>query len=286
MQILGVDFSGARDDRHTWLTGGNLIGDALTLSECRAVTRAELTARLSSLSGPAVAALDFPFSVPESFARYWQPEAVTMPDLWAAAARLELADFVALRDRFVARWGEPKRRGDRLYPECYSCLHKANPNLVPMTFHGMKMLHQLGAGNFGVPPLVLSARRAAVPVTLLEAMPGAALRCLGLPYKGYKNGVRAAQLRQLILEGLGRQTLAPLVNLPEFLELARNNHDCLDSIVAALTAALWVLHPAAFRCPPPPGHPDFDPVTLLEGWLYAPSRVTAQSRRIGSTLTL
>lgn len=268
MKILGVDFSGARTDQHTWLAQGVLDGNRLTLTGCRPVPRAELTQLLAETSGPAVAALDFPFGVPESFVRYWCPGATTMPDLWAAANRMELPDFVALRDGFVAQWGEPKRRGDAFFPECYSPLHKANPNLVPMTFRGMQMLHQLGAADFEIPPLAAPSHPQAA---LLEAMPGAALRALGLPYKGYKNGVRALQLRQQVLEGLQNQTFVPLANLEDFWELALGNHDGLDSIIAALTAALWALDPGWFRCPPPPESEDFDPFAQLEGWLYAPS---------------
>ncbi|MFQ6026250.1 MAG: DUF429 domain-containing protein [Dehalococcoidia bacterium] len=269
MKILGVDFSGAKSDQNTWLTRGFLGEQGLILEDCRAVTRAELTRILAATSGPAVAALDFPFGVPESFAQYWQPEATTMPDLWAAAADMELADFIELRDRFVARWGEPKRLGDTFYPECYSCLHKANPNLVPMTFRGMQLLHQLGCADFQVPPLESTAGPA--PIVLLEAMPGAALRALRLPYKGYKNGARAPQLRRQVWAGLGRQTFAPIANLEDFRRLALSNHDCLDSIVAAVTAVLWAQDPAVFRCPALVGSDDFDPVALLEGWLYAPS---------------
>jgi hypothetical protein len=281
LEIFGVDFSGAKSDQHTWLAQGVLDGNRLTLTGCRPTPRAELTQLLTETSGPAVAALDFPFGVPESFVRYWCPAATTMPDLWAAAADLELADFVVLRDGFVAQRGEPKRRGDAFFPECYSPLHKANPNLVPMTFYGMRMLHQLGVANFEIPPLeyyreddpVDAEEAAPTPAkgTLLEAMPGAALRAMGLPYKGYKNGVRAPQLRQQILEGLQGQTFVSLANLEDYWELALSNHDGLDSIVAALTAALWALDPRVFRCPTPEGSDDFDPVARLEGWLYAPS---------------
>ena len=63
MQIFGVDFSGARADRNTWLTQGVLRNDgSLVLEECRRVKRRELEDLLRNTQGPAVAALDFPFS--------------------------------------------------------------------------------------------------------------------------------------------------------------------------------------------------------------------------------
>ncbi|GIT69326.1 MAG: hypothetical protein Ct9H300mP27_04300 [Chloroflexota bacterium] len=64
------------------------------------------------------------------------------------ARGITLNDFLFFRDEFVKQHGEPKRFGDTLYPECYSCLHKANPNLVPMTFYGMQMLDQLNRPDF------------------------------------------------------------------------------------------------------------------------------------------
>ena len=71
MKIFGVDFSGARSDQNTWLAQGVLDEAGLTLTFCRPVPRAELTQMLAETSGPAVAALDFPFGVPESFANFW-----------------------------------------------------------------------------------------------------------------------------------------------------------------------------------------------------------------------
>ena len=72
MQILGVDFSGAQTDRNTWLARGSLRGNTLSFDSCRPVKRAKLTDELAKCAGPTVAALDFPFSVPREFARFWQ----------------------------------------------------------------------------------------------------------------------------------------------------------------------------------------------------------------------
>ena len=268
MNILGVDFSGARSDQNTWLARGRLDGRGLTLHECLPITRAQLTRLLADTPGPMVAALDFPFSVPRKFARCWRPSAAAMPDLWAAASEMDLSQFLALRDRFVALHGEPKRLADTYFPECYSCLHLANPNMVPMTFRGMQMLHQLWQAGVGaVPPLPGSD---GPPRVLLEAMPGAALRALGLPYKGYKKGVRALELRRTILDRLADSSSVKIARLARFRELCLSNHDGLDSVVAAVTAALWARGPGLFYCPPREESPDFDPAVMLEGWLYAP----------------
>ena len=262
-----MDFSGARSDRQTWLARGVSDGAQLHLQDCRSVTRVELTELLNSTTGPTVAALDFPFSVPHSFAQFWMPDSTTMPDLWARAADLILEDFIALRDQFVAQHGEPKRLADTYHPECYSCLHLVNPNMVPMTFRGMQMLHQLWQAGCSVPPLVGADRKGAL---LLVAMPGAALKAFGLPYKGYKNGARAGQLRRQILDLISEASSVSIHGLARLRDQCLASHDCLDAIVAAVVAALWHRDAALFRCPVPLGQTGFDPVTLLEGWLYAP----------------
>ena len=267
MNIIGVDFSGAKPDQNTWMAQGFTDGPTLTLTECQPISRSELRDLLAGTTVPTVAALDFPFSAPQSFAAFWTPPAQTMPDLWAAAASMEQEQFIGLRDLFVTEQGEPKRLADTHFPECYSCLHKANPNMVPMTFRGMQMLHHLWAADCQVPPLDCTGRNQTV---LLEAMPGAALKAFGLPYKGYKNGKRAWELRQQIMKKLASSSLVDIHGLPRFQERALLNHDCLDAIVAAVVATLWARDPSLFRCPEPEQSDTFDPVVMLEGWLYAP----------------
>ena len=275
IEIFGVDFSGAKSDRQTWLARGVSDGVQLHLQDCRTISRAQLTDLLINIAGPTIAALDFPFSVPHSFARFWMPDATAMPDLWTGAQELSLDDFMALRNQFVAQHGEPKRLADTYHPESYSCLHLVNPNLVPMTFRGMQMLHQLWQAGCSVPPLPdelpdeLDVAHRNGPL-LLEVMPGAALKAFGLPYKGYKNGVRAGQLRRQILDQLSQASTVSIQGLAEMHDQCLASHDCLDAIVAAVVAALWHRDARLFRAPSPPGQTGYDPVTLLEGWLYAP----------------
>ena len=272
MEIVGVDFSGARSDDRTWTARGRLDGRTLELQSCAPVSRAELERVLLSLPGDAVAALDFPFSVPQEFARFWTPGAIAMPDLWAAVSMMELDDFWALRESFAARFGEKmtsqlKRRCDTFFTEAYSCLHKVNPNMVPMTFYGMQMLARLGRAGCVVPPLEPPAEGKAL---LLEAMPGAALRAFKLPFKGYKNGVNAGIKRRQILDGLTGRSGLLLPNLAEFSDGCLKSHDCLDAVVAAVTAALWARDPRLFLRPALEQGEGPDSVSLLEGWLYAP----------------
>ena len=268
MEIAGVDFSGAKTDDRTWVTTGTLKGDALTLGDCRPVGRDELSQLLLALPEDSVAALDFPFSVPENFARFWHPSAATMPDLWAQASSIDLTKFLALRDEFVADQGEPKRLCDLRFPECYSCLHKANPNMVPMTFYGMRLLGPLWQAGCSVPPLEdCKENPNSGKALLLEAMPGAALKAMKLPHKGYKNGSNAFKLRQDILDGLEGRSGIDIRNLSSFRTLCQGSHDALDSVVAAVIACLWARDPSRFWRPDVAGP---DGISLLEGWLYAP----------------
>ena len=274
LEILGVDFSGAAPDNNTWVAQASFDGRELVLDQCCPVSRAELADELVALPGGSVAALDFPFSVPVQFARYWRPEAVSMTQLWDAAAGMDLPQFIQLRDDFVARHGEPKRVIDLSHTEAYSCLHKVNPNMVPMTFRGMQMLARLWPTGCDVPPLPPQDAGKGV---LLEVMPGAVLRALGLPFKGYKNGARKLELRQFILEELPRRCPVPVPNLEQFRDQCLASHDCLDAIVAALAAALGATDPSLFRLPSDAGAGGSDPpstTTLrIEGWLYAPTRI-------------
>ena len=267
MEIAGVDFSGAKTDDHTWVARGRLDGHVLTLCECKAVTRVQLAELLLHLPQGSVAALDFPFSVPQPFAHFWRPEASSMPELWTAASEIDLPQFLALRDEFVTQWGEPKRLCDLRFPECYSCLHKANPNMVPMTFYGMRMLGPLWLAGCTVPPLDSPSSGQAV---LLEAMPGAALKALGLPHKGYKKGANALELRQRILNGLEARSGVEIPDPSRFRERCLYSDDALDSLVAAVVACLWAIDPDCFWRPSLRPSAEADSISLLEGWLYAP----------------
>jgi hypothetical protein len=272
LEIFGVDFSGAAPDKNTWIASATLVDGGLELRECFPASRNQVADLLLALPAGSVAALDFPFSVPLPFAEYWTPGAEDMTQLWTAAAAMESAEFMKLRDDFVAQHGEPKREIDKSHTEAYSCLHKANPNMVPMTFRGMQMLARLWTAGCDVPPLPSQNAGKAV---LLEVMPGAVLRSLGLPFKGYKNGKRRLELRRTILDSLPELSPVGLPNLQEFREACMSSHDCLDAVVAALAAALWSIDPGIFRLPSADGDPE-DPLSLpgsvlrLEGWLYAP----------------
>ena len=270
--IIGVDFSGARTDRNTWITRGRLVsGKSLRLDQPERIRREELHDLLPEVPTPAVAALDFPFGVPRAFAERFvgSPDSATMRTLWDGVGDMTLEQFITARHEFVAANGEPKRSGDLEYhPESYSPLHVVNPNMLPMTYHGIQLLrrwHHARSRRWHVPPMPPDGpidRR----VTLLELMPGALLRSLGLPYKGYKRGRDSTSLRSQILDGLPARAGIALPQLDSVRADCLENDDCLDSVVAAVGAAMWAQDSARFR------HPADDelPAALLEGWIYVP----------------
>ena len=254
--IVGVDFSGAQGDKNTWIAEGKLDGDSLDILSSHPVRRDDLTEYLKCLGPDTVAALDFPFGVPIAFAKRIAPSKKLMPDLWNAVAGMRLEEFTDHRNRHVGedRRNEHLRAGDLLIPGCYSCLHDVNPNMVPMTFCGMKMLQQLWESGCNAPPLPAADRKGPV---LLESMPGAVLWSLKLPQrnsgKAYKNKSESApKRRKEILDGLESRSKIKLPVLQtedgEIYRKCLENHDCLDSVVAAVAAAMWA-NKSAFRRP-------------------------------------
>ena len=270
--IVGVDFSGHRDDRNTWVARGRLDADgALLLDNVQPARRSGLYDLLAAIPTPAVVALDFPFGVPAGFAVHLSPKCPprAMPDLWKIVHGMPAGDFLAARDRFVAGHGELKRSGDaRHFPESYSPLHRANPNMLPMTYEGIRLLHRWRKScpqRWHVPPLE-SPVRPAHSITLLELMPGAFLKTVGLPYKGYKKGRRCWELREKITGALAAASGIPLPDLASLRMGCHASDDFLDAVVAAAGAACWARDNDRFR------HPQPDELSLarLEGWIYVP----------------
>ncbi|MDE2786927.1 MAG: DUF429 domain-containing protein [Chloroflexota bacterium] len=277
--IIGVDFSGHRDDRNTWMASGKLTGDdALLLDSVQPVRREDLYDFLGDIPTPAVAALDFPFGVPRAFAEFLSGGAPPrdMADIWQMVSSLTSAEFVTRRDQFVGQrpdlplsQREPKRAGDLAYHrESYSPLHTVNPNMLPMTYEGIRMLQrwrQERPDRWHVPPMEPTGS-ATDRVTLLELMPGALLKSIGLPYKGYKKGRSALERRDQILGRLAEASGVDLPNLDRGRMACRANDDCLDAVVAAVGAAAWARNASRFH------HPNSDELAdaELEGWIYVP----------------
>ena len=280
-KILGVDYSGAIGDRDTWITGGQPVGSVLTIDSCRSIKRQNLTELLERQPEDTVAFMDFPFGMPRDFAKMMAKDAgkdppSQMPDLWSIAAGMDYGRFNDLRNAFVERRGEMIRRGDANFGGPFSPLHIINPSMLQMTFHGMQMLHQLWQGGCSVPPLSACGRKGAI---LLETMPGVLLRAFSLPAENYKNknktnGGFPKPVRRKILDGLKSDSCASGISLviPGHIEAkCISNHNALDSLVAAVGAAMWVKDKSQFLIPREhiPQSEEIQ-AARLEGWIYAP----------------
>ena len=114
--IIGVDYSGDKRDCNTWVAQGNLDENgALTLHSAEMTRRKDVTELLSTVSTPTIAAIDFPFCVPQEFAEYVNTGSKlnAMPDMWRIVASMSLNDFKAK----CADFGQPKlkRAGDETH---------------------------------------------------------------------------------------------------------------------------------------------------------------------------
>lgn len=280
--VIGIDFSGAKHDRDTWVAHGRLTsGGALIFKGANMIRRKDVVKLLITVSTPSVAAIDFPFCVPQEFAEFLNTggDLKAMPDVWRIIDGMSLDDLYAARDAFVNHFGiEPKRAGDEAhFTESFSPLHKVNPNMLPMTYWGIRMLHELfrkEPSRWIVPPIeVLSSQTATV--TLLETMPGAFLRAIGTIYKGYKKPKSALlrdERRNAIIDAIQHNSGIVLPNLSGLREDCIENDNCLDAVIAAVAAASWAQDAANFRQP----KADELPLAKLEGWIYAPKPQSAE----------
>ena len=282
MRIIGVDFSGAQDEKKsaTWLAQGRLEGGILTLETCHPIIRSDLTAKLQALNEPATVAMDFPFSVPREFAPCLQSGAKEMPDLWDAASKTNWGNF---KLRVCKFGGRSKKPGERKWPirKCDQGLPaqsplkpKGNPAMLPMTFRGMGMLHSIWSDAkctgkaLWIQPLPPCQTEAKYHTTLMEVMPGATVHHLVGKnyYRGYKSPKNRGETLTKLSQKAGHLGLE-LTDLSVSLDqTCRANDDALDAVVAAITAALWCIGvPAKID-------PADCPESVLEGWMYVPQR--------------
>ena len=292
--IVGVDFSGDEKDNAIWITKASFQDGILELESCDRLSKkrdeaiGELENRLIKLTPDAIVAMDFPFGLPREFVANTDfcPNANIMPDLWEAAhAKEDLSKYLNTKDCGLHNrlskgdlkgYKKCKRNADLDIRESYSPLNTAQPNMVPMTFFGMRMLHRLWTrDNAGFRVLPIHDSRRNGP-QLLEVMPGAALNAFKLPYKSYKRAINALHERQKIISTLGARSGIAIPNISQFRDHCMFSDDALDSIVATVVAAKWS------RCDEfqHPTREELNDARLpLEGCIYVPRRLGAKTRR-------
>lgn len=239
MELLGVDFSGARRAGDSvWLARAE-TGDGLRVESCRrladlasadrAPALAELRGRLLEAD---LAGLDFSFGLPRavhdcgSYRAFleWFPDAFENPGSMRAVCTERAKETTGGERTFI-----PRRTDEPIGASSpYHWL------VASQTFYGVRDV---------LAPLVADGPAAAVPMTggrgteLCEIYPAGTLRALELPSRRYKNDSdhpEAPERRQRILGGLPeRVRLAPSVREAA---LANAGGDALDSVLAAVAA--------------------------------------------------
>ena len=265
MDVIGVDFSGAKEEGKTWVTEGHMtMAGCLVIDRILPILRDDLIELLQNAHPSTVVALDFPFGLPRAFLESIGVRTDAMDEVWPKIAAMSRNDYEAKCKNFGSH---PKRIGDKLYSVSISAL---NTRLVPMTYFGMKMLKKLREANtdrWWIPPLD-TGQMPPDRITLLEVMPGAFLWSIGFDWatlKGPQGYKRSLDTRDRLVDQLCGKATIEIPNLPDFRWGFRANDDCLDSAIAALAAASWATHQDSFLHPQEDEWDD----AQLEGWLYA-----------------
>ncbi len=261
--FAGGDFSGdMRDPREgTWLAVAELRDGVLHLASLEATGRHGLESRLrdpdARLSRAEAIGLDFPFGLPVAFAEALLEGAFPEEGWWALARRLERMtrpEFLTRLHEFREAHGELKRRTDGA-AGAFSPLHRVNPDLGPMTYHGIRMIAE-ERSRYAIRPFESARGR-----RLLEVYPGATSRRLrpgSPPAEGGRLASMAAALRELpsLPVDLGPHRPAALAR-----------RDALDAVLAARAAAVAVVSGEADR---PPAELDAGAAreVQLEGWIF------------------
>ena len=276
--IAGVDFSGAsKAPNDTWMAIGHLSGWQFQIIEIHKVGSHRLSIELNEREFGAVG-IDCPFSLPIEFIDFLAQRIPSKDfDSWQALAEhlvfLSFDDFMAAVTEFKK---EPKRITDKsVGAPAVSPLHRGNPSMVQMTYHGIRMLAMLDPQKFAVLPFQDTAPR---KCNLLEVYPRALLHVLELPETGYKSNAKtddaSLKVRRQILAGLVNLRDRKQISMKDLIRLSLtktvesqvlSSDHALDAAIACYTTALYVTAPQLFGDPYASDNED----VLIEGWIYS-----------------
>ncbi len=259
----GVDYSGdMRDPRDgTWLALLRIDGESLRVARLEATGRHGLSAHLRDpdrlLMNVEAIGLDFPFGVPLPFAEKLLGGPFPEEGWWALARRFERLkrpEYLVALQEFRDEQGEPKRLTDEQVGG-FSPLHRVNPDLGPMTYHGIRMIAE-ERSRYAIKPFETAQGH-----LLLEVYPGGLVRRMKPSGDGEQSRTGA------IIDALARLDHLPVVIDEPFLKTCHGKRDALDAVIAARLAAAAVLTGEAER--PADGlAPEHGDRVRLEGWIY------------------
>ncbi len=196
--------------------------------------------------------LDFPFGLPLEFAEQLLGGPFPGEGWWALAKRLDRMsrpEYLMALEAFREDHGEPKRLTDEA-AGLPSPLHRREPDLGPITYHGIRMIAE-ERSRYAVRPFESAQGR-----RLLEVSPEAFLRRVGLA-----EGAGAPA----VLDALGGLDRYPVEVSERYRRSCLGSRDALDAVIAARCAAGAVLTGEADRAPGELGEVDR---VRREGWIY------------------
>lgn len=283
MLVGGVDFSGAKTTPNdTWLVTGHLGSMGLEVASVKNPGSLALAAELDALPEIRTVGFDFPFSLPVDFMRYLArklevDEFQEWQELAMKLVFMTYEQFSAITAEFEATKRFTDKNAGR---QAKSPLHQVNPNMVPMTFHGIRLLARLNPSRYAVIPFQSASGSLC---TVMEVYPREILWLLGVPDQGYKTkdkktAEKTLAVRREIVDGLlnlrekggAKYQGCPRLNMTNAIkgQIIASDH-ALDALVACYAAGLYFANPELF-----PDPLDFDnDCVLTEGWIYAPSKL-------------
>ena len=140
--------------------------------ECKPIRREDLYSLMLRLPVPAVAAMDFPFGLPQEFLPHIgvTDNYKTIDEIWTILAYTDRQDLEDVAAEFVRDYSEPHRVVERHYPESSSTLHRVNPDMLPMTYLGARLLSRW-VGPQRPSPMACVATGATLRTTRRSASP-------------------------------------------------------------------------------------------------------------------
>lgn len=261
--FAGAGYNGdMRDPREgTWLALVEVDGSRLRVLRLEATGRHGLQIRLRNADSRLLRAeaigLSFPFGTPIPFSE--RLGAPAEEGWWGFAKLLERMtrpDYLTLVQEFRDAEGEPKRWTDEVAGS-HSPLHRVNPDLAPMSYHGIRMMAE-ERSRYAIRPFESAKGR-----LLLEVCPAAVARRLAYG----EDPTRPSRLESL-LHALERVPSWPVeFTDPQARSRCLVRRDALDAVMAARSAAVAVLSGETERVPDslPPEQRER---VHREGWIY------------------
>lgn len=285
--VGGVDFSGAKTEpNETWLAIAEVSSLGMQLKSVKRTGSHKLKEEIDATKDLSACGLDFPFSFPVEFLRYLErklekDEFQEWQEVAMQFIMMSYPDFEAFVDEYDI---EPKRFTDKNCTRpAASPLHRVNPSMIQMTYHGLRLLASLNPERYYILPFQDRVKNGC---SVMEVYPREILYLLGLPDKGYKGQTKsskekALEVRKQIVDGLihlrergdEKYRTCPRLEIDNSLkgQIIASDH-ALDAVVACYATAIFLSQGELFPDPLDANNLNI----LLEGWIFAPSKLSSQ----------